>query len=417
MVNPISSCARAALAYSCTIVILISGLAESASGQCLPVNIASWINPGSGPTKNRIAVSGTLAYLAGVGSRNTFFDVVDVSDPTNPVGIGSLDLPIFPRVQDIAVSGTHVYLAVGGVSGLQVIDVSNPAAPSLLSPVALPAGGGRAIDISGTKAYVAGTDIIQVFDLSNPAVPAFLGSVALPAHLGLEMGVAVSGTTAYVAHGDLGLQVIDVLFPAVPALLGSVGTPEFACDVAVSGTYAFVAAGTFQVIDVSIPTAPVIVGSLNPISPAMSSVTLSGTVAYVGANEGVYVFDVLDPANPIQVGSVVMPTIPLVTPPIVHNLAVSGSTMYAAVVESMTPAHLQVFDIANCTLGACCVDGLCIDQMGEASCLALGGTFLGANASCEGVVCPAACPADLNGDGTVTVIDLLAMLAAWGACP
>ncbi len=412
----INSCAPRALAA--VFVLLIGGIAVNASGQCLPVNIASWINPSSGPTNNRIAVSGTLAYLAGVGSRNTFFDVVDVSDPTNPVGIGSLDLPIFPLVEDIAVSGTHVYLAVRGVSGLQVIDVSNPAAPSLLSPVALPAGGGRAIDISGTKAYVAGIDIIQVFDLSNPAVPAFLGSVALPAHSGLRMGVAVSGTTAYVAHGDLGLQVIDVSFPAVPALLGSVGTPGVASDVAVSGTYAFVAAGTFQVIDVSIPTAPVIVGSMNPISPAMTSVTLSGTVAYVGANEGVYVIDVLNPANPIQVGSVVMPTIPPATPPFVHNLAVSGSTMYAAVVESMTPAHLQVFDIANCTLGACCVDGLCIDQMGEASCLALGGTFFGANSACAtSPACPPACPADISVDGSVNVTDLLLLLGAWGVCP
>ncbi len=25
--------------------------------------------------------------------------------------------------------------------------------------------------------------------------------------------------------------------------------------------------------------------------------------------------------------------------------------------------------------------------------------------------------ADMNGDGTVTVLDLLAMLAAWGTCP
>jgi len=31
--------------------------------------------------------------------------------------------------------------------------------------------------------------------------------------------------------------------------------------------------------------------------------------------------------------------------------------------------------------------------------------------------CPPPCPADLDGDGDVTVADLLALLAAWGACP
>ena len=33
------------------------------------------------------------------------------------------------------------------------------------------------------------------------------------------------------------------------------------------------------------------------------------------------------------------------------------------------------------------------------------------------VNCPAACPGDINLDGTVGIVDLLVLLGAYGACP
>lgn len=41
----------------------------------------------------------------------------------------------------------------------------------------------------------------------------------------------------------------------------------------------------------------------------------------------------------------------------------------------------------------------------------------GDDTDCASVICPAACPGDVNGDGFTIVTDLLTMLAAWGACP
>ncbi len=57
----------------------------------------------------------------------------------------------------------------------------------------------------------------------------------------MPMDVAVSGTYAYVADGASGLQVIDITNPASPQIVGSVDTPGYAMGVAVSGTYAYVA--------------------------------------------------------------------------------------------------------------------------------------------------------------------------------
>jgi hypothetical protein len=64
--------------------------------------------------------------------------------------------------------------------------------------------------------------------------------------------------------------------------------------------------------------------------------------------------------------------------------------------------------------GACCMcDGTCIESMDRESCESMPGARAWiAGGSCADGVC--ACPADLDGSGTVDTADLLALLAAWG---
>ncbi|TVQ52656.1 MAG: hypothetical protein EA377_09755 [Phycisphaerales bacterium] len=67
-------------------------------------------------------------------------------------------------------------------------------------------------------------------------------------------------------------------------------------------------------------------------------------------------------------------------------------------------------------IGACCVNGNCI-EVDEQFCATIGGAYLGDETFCDDTDCPPACPADLNSDGVVDVLDLLMVLEAWGACP
>jgi hypothetical protein len=97
------------------------------------------------------------------------------------------------------------------------------------------------------------------------------------------MDVAVSGSYAYVACAKYfpdggGLAVIDISTPSAPAEVGFIDTPSFAYGVAVSGGYAYVAGGGLHVIDVSTPSAPVEVGFLEGEGRA---VTVEGGYAYV----------------------------------------------------------------------------------------------------------------------------------------
>jgi len=79
----------------------------------------------------------------------------------------------------------------------------------------------------------------------------------------------------------------------------------------------------------------------------------------------------------------------------------------------------EVFKIIpQAASGACCVgtSGTCI-FIPESNCAAGGGTWLGANTACADGGCnPNNCPADINGDGVVSVSDILILIEQWGSC-
>ena len=93
-----------------------------------------------------------------------------------------------------------------------------------------------------------------MIDVSNPAAPTLAGTYNTP---GYAWSVYVSGDHAFVADNVSGLQVIDISNPAAPTLAGTYDTPGLATGVYVSGDHAFVADGVsgLQVIDISNPAA------------------------------------------------------------------------------------------------------------------------------------------------------------------
>src|SRR5678815_5099859 len=109
-----------------------------------------------------VAVSGAFAYV--LDHTPSSFQVVDVSDPASPSIVGSVDTP--GSAISVAVSGSFAYVG-DGPSGLQVIDVSNPASPSIVKTLATPGGAGSVV-VSGNYAYLAAGTNLVVVDVSNP---------------------------------------------------------------------------------------------------------------------------------------------------------------------------------------------------------------------------------------------------------
>lgn len=117
----------------------------------LPFQVGRYAAPG---VAFQVAVTDTMAYL-GVGYSAYPYEgaliPVDVSDPTNPRPLGSLDLP--SRASGMAISGEELYVSAGG--SLFVYDVSAPGSPGLRQQLSL-TNWGKGIARSGDLLAVAG---------------------------------------------------------------------------------------------------------------------------------------------------------------------------------------------------------------------------------------------------------------------
>jgi hypothetical protein len=105
----------------------------------------------------------------------------------------------------VTVSGSYAYVA-DGPTGLRVIDVSNPQNPVEVGSYDTPTAA-RGVAVSGSLVYVADdTTGLRVVDASNPQSPFEAGYYDTD---GFASDVTVSGSFAYVADGDSGLQVYE----------------------------------------------------------------------------------------------------------------------------------------------------------------------------------------------------------------
>ena len=165
--------------------------------------------------------------------------------------------------------------------------------------------------VANLRAYVAyGEAGLQVIDVTNPAAPVILGSLNTPL---VARGVDVSGFYAVVADdGTPGaVRIVDVSNPTAPVITGDlVLSSGHAKDVVVRDQLAYLASftGGFQVIDFSMPTSPTIIGVLPLDAPggfAPRDVELSRNFAFAAEQifgNAVPVVSILNPSNPTYAG-------------------------------------------------------------------------------------------------------------------
>ncbi len=296
-----------------------------------------------------VYVSGSYAYVVEdvytFGEDNTMvtgrLQVIDISTPSSPSIISSVELGYVVDLinkrgttKGIHVSGSYAYMTyfevriergitITLVSRLCVIDISDPASPYIVGFVDIPRDA-QDVYVSGSHAYVTNSSSLQVIDISTPSSPAIIGSVDTQGYGYRD--VYVSGTYAYVAGGDSGLQVIDISTPSSPAITASVDTPGSARDVYVSGTYAYVADlySGLQVIDISTPSNPAIIGSVDTPAGSAEGVYVSVDHAYVAdGDSGLQII-----MTPIQLdinvidSTTITATVPANLPPGVYDIIV-----------------------------------------------------------------------------------------------
>ena len=190
-----------------------------------------------------VAVSGSYAYIADdVGLR-----VIDVTNPQSPTEAGHLNLWWTGDDQssrDVAVAGSYAYVVeaahhwrTGLQGGIWVISIANPVVPTQVWFQHWVRTAMTDVSIADSYAYIAHTSGIQVIDVTDQAAPVMLGHYGVP----WASAVAVAGRYAYVASST-GLSVIDVGDPVAPVEVAFYAATG-ATHVAVAGSYIYVAAG------------------------------------------------------------------------------------------------------------------------------------------------------------------------------
>jgi hypothetical protein len=253
-----------------------------------------------------VAVQGNYAY-AGMGIN---FVVVDISQPAMPTVVASLSLPA--ALSDINIQNDYAYIA-DREAGLRVVDVGDPTTPVEVGFYSMPSVSASKVAVVGSYAYVA-TIIggLQIVDVSDPTNPVQVGFIDIP----WATSVAVAGEYAYVGDYGTGLLVVDVSDPSAPEQVGVYDTyPTLGIPwhVAVAGGYVYLNTynwstdlSELRVVDVGDPTAPVEIGHIN-IPGYASGVVVDDGYAYVPyiagpQRGGLRVVDVGDPTMPVNVG-------------------------------------------------------------------------------------------------------------------
>lgn len=264
-----------------------------------------------------LVTSDTNAYLLNAG-----LAVWDISTPSNPVAVGQMQLTNC-CYNDLSTSGHYVYAtsASYGTGGITICDVSNPTNPVQAGVITVPSGSiPYAFQASGNYGYMALNDPcgLSVWDVSAPATPI---NVGVSANLPLFVhDVAVSGSYAYVAADTNGLQVYDVSNPAQPINISPLPTPLAAPEhnVIVSGNYAYVFDGTwFSVVDISNPTnAAVVFRHANGTSPALdhTKMAVAHGYAYFPTADGLSIWSLGIPRPQLSMGTTPTNTVVLFWP-------------------------------------------------------------------------------------------------------
>jgi hypothetical protein len=194
-------------------------------------------------------VVGKYAYVASYVDEGV--EILDISNPAVPVHAGSIfdNNPSCPASDcalngawDIKVIGNYAYVVSYISGGIQILDISNPAAIVHVSTFldndsSCPSSncglaGAHSIEISGNYAYVTSNtdDALQIIDISNPAVPTHIKTIYKSANVLLDGAgdISITGGYAYItSYVDNALQIFSLSSLTTPtANIGNLASDD-----------------------------------------------------------------------------------------------------------------------------------------------------------------------------------------------
>jgi choice-of-anchor B domain-containing protein len=172
------------------------------------------------PNNHTIQIEEDRGLMFTVGGDNMGVTVWSLQDPTAPKQIGTFNTSTY--VHDMFVRGNRAYLAEIFSKSFSVYDITNPAAPILISrtrDVSAPYISFHNMSLTENGKYLLTTEEtsgrpVRVWDLSDERAPKEISKYIGPGNLPHNVHVKVN--FAHVAHYGGGYRVVDIRDPKNP---------------------------------------------------------------------------------------------------------------------------------------------------------------------------------------------------------
>jgi hypothetical protein len=258
-----------------------------------PVNLDSYRANGL-PFVNGIAVLDGWLFALFAEYDHPRMVVFDISSKVSLVETISFHtIPLtFSDQEGIAISDNYAFIA-GADNLLQVVDISDPTQPDAVITYTLP-GQAKGIYTDTTVAYIVlSSNSVLILDTSDPLNLVYRGTYQTT---GLSQDLFMEATTAYSANGVDGFEIFDT---AGLTQVGLIKYPQKINDIVFAGDYAYSTANDgFWVLDVSDPRMPFPVAYLETFYP-VGSLVLKGNLAFIATpGYGIRILDISDPLQP-----------------------------------------------------------------------------------------------------------------------
>lgn len=205
-----------------------------------------------------------------VASGNKGLEIINISDPAAPTLTYNYPTNGFARQVhiDSISSGKFLFLS-DEVTGLYIFDISNPSSVILDTLIAYSGGVNSAYSKNGYL-YVAlksgGVKILGINSLPGPVIEA---GQYTSSHIAEHIEIFVS--TMYLLEGANGFEIVNISDPVIPSYLAVYNTPGSCNDLKIGGEIAYIADGNSGVLAVSVS---------NPSQPVLLSITATETDTY-----------------------------------------------------------------------------------------------------------------------------------------
>ncbi len=320
VVQPVGSNLHAVLDTSNVNVVNFPALQHvTLDTSAVTVDLGSGINfPASlrgsvitGNTPYSMAVFGSYAYISCQTDNN--IQVINISNPSSPVIITSLALTSSPNT--LVRQGNYLYVLAN--NDYFIIDISYPDTPVITSSTVADESGMYATSVQGNYVYYLSqtTGKLYVYDISNPALPVLQnvgGTVVDSFPSGQPERSAISGNYLYYGNSSSGyFLIIDISVPSAPTVVSTTIVAENPSEVFIVGQYLYLSLnlGGMQIWNVSNPASPVLTGSVS-LTSSSNHIFVQGNYAYLGSRPvstfdgNISIIDISNPASPFIVNNI-----------------------------------------------------------------------------------------------------------------